>query len=139
LENTKEHIIEKKKNRIISERSVQRKKQSIYPKNDNFGYKNTGKSFRNRMLYQLRQKIILFLGYRFQGLEFEEMLLYNMASNKDLFGTAMTRYREKQLYKKFIDMIKMKGRGKDFVNKLFLKNEKEYKKRREKLESHPEL
>jgi hypothetical protein len=47
------------------------------------------------MLYQLRQKIILFLGYRFKGLEFEEMLLYNMVRNKDLFGTAMTRYKGK--------------------------------------------
>jgi hypothetical protein len=31
------------------------------------------------------------MGYRFEGIKFEEMLLYSMASNSDLFGIAMTR------------------------------------------------
>jgi hypothetical protein len=30
-----------------------------------------------------------------------------MASNCKLFGTAMTRYNEKQLYKKFLDIIEI--------------------------------
>jgi hypothetical protein len=45
------------------------------------------------------------LGYRFEGIEFEEKLLYCMASNSDLFGTEMTRYSENQLYKNFLDII----------------------------------
>jgi hypothetical protein len=49
--------------------------------------------------------------YRFEGIKFEEMLLYSMASNSKLFGTAMTRSREKQLYKKFLDVIDLPSLG----------------------------
>jgi hypothetical protein len=59
----------------------------------------------------LRQKIILLLGYRFDGWEFEEMLLYSMVSNSELFNTAMMRYQVKQLYKKFIDVIEIPHLG----------------------------
>jgi hypothetical protein len=38
------------------------------------------------------------------------MLLYNIASNCDLFGTEMFRYTESQLYKKFIDVIPIPSR-----------------------------
>jgi hypothetical protein len=34
-----------------------------------------------------------------------------MASNSDLFGTRMMRYREKQLYKKFLDVIEIPPLG----------------------------
>jgi hypothetical protein len=59
---------------------------------DNFGYRCT--SFKHRVLYQLRQNLIMLMDYRFEGIEFEEMLLYNMESNSELFGTAMMRYKE---------------------------------------------
>jgi hypothetical protein len=44
------------------------------------------------------------------------MLLYSMASNSELFGTGMTRYREKQLYKKFLDVIEIPPLGRLDLN-----------------------
>jgi hypothetical protein len=65
---------------------------------DNFGY--TGSSFQHRVLYNLRREIIHLVGYKFEGIEYEKKLLYSMAGNSELFGTGLTRYNEKQLYKK---------------------------------------
>jgi hypothetical protein len=39
--------------------------------------------------------IFMSLGGRFEEIEYKEMLLYNMESNSELFGTAMMRNREK--------------------------------------------
>jgi hypothetical protein len=75
----------------------------------NFGYK--GSSFKHRVLYSLRQEIIHMLGHRFAGIEFEEKLLYSMVRNSELFGTAMFRYTEKQLYKKFLKVIEISPLG----------------------------
>jgi hypothetical protein len=44
---------------------------------------------------------------RLEGRELEETLLYALASNSDLFGTAMMRYNEKQLLKKFLKVIEI--------------------------------
>jgi hypothetical protein len=67
--------------------------------------------FRNKVLDDVRRKIIRTLGNRFTGKEWEEMLLYAMASNSGLFGTAMKRYNERQLLKKFLDVIKIPPLG----------------------------
>jgi hypothetical protein len=47
------------------------------------------------------------VGHQFYGIEYEERLLYSMAANSELFGTGMTRYNEKQLYKKFLKVIEV--------------------------------
>jgi hypothetical protein len=51
--------------------------------------------------------IIRNLGLGFQGKEWEETLLYAMASNSDLFGTVMMRFSEKPMLKKFLDVIQI--------------------------------
>jgi hypothetical protein len=61
--------------------------------------------FKFEVLSYLRKSMIIHLSHRFEGREWEEMLLYSMASNSDLFGTGMIRFNEKQLYKKVIKMI----------------------------------
>jgi hypothetical protein len=47
------------------------------------------------------------VGHQFYGIEYEERLLYSMAANSELFGTGLTRYNEKQLYKKFLKVIEV--------------------------------
>jgi hypothetical protein len=59
----------------------------------------------------LRQETISRLGPLIDGIEFEEKLLYNMASNSEPFGKAMTRYNEKQLYKKILKVIEIPPLG----------------------------
>jgi hypothetical protein len=66
---------------------------------DNFGYKWS--HFKPRILYSLRHEVIHMLGHRFESIEYEGNLLYSMAGNSELFGTARFRYNEKQFYKKF--------------------------------------
>jgi hypothetical protein len=44
----------------------------------------------------VRINIIRNLGFRFEGREWEETLLYAMASKSDLFGTTWKRYNERQ-------------------------------------------
>jgi hypothetical protein len=45
-----------------------------------------------------------------------------MASNSDLFGTALMRYHEKQLYRKFLDVMEILPLGHvDYELKLYLK------------------
>jgi hypothetical protein len=46
-------------------------------------------------------------GYRLEGEEWEEILLYAIASNGDFFGTGMMGFSEKQLYKKFFKVIEI--------------------------------
>jgi hypothetical protein len=50
-------------------------------------------------------------GYVFEGLSWEEELLYVMTSNCDLFGTGMFRYTEKQIYKKCQKIVPVPSRG----------------------------
>jgi hypothetical protein len=58
---------------------------------------------------------------RLEGREWEETLLYAMASNSDLFGIAMMRYNGKQLLKKFLKVIEIPPLGHlDFELKLDL-------------------
>jgi hypothetical protein len=58
---------------------------------------------------------------RFEGREWEETLLNAMGSSSDLFGTAMKRFNEKQLLKKFLGVIKIPPFGHlDFELKLDL-------------------
>jgi hypothetical protein len=47
---------------------------------------------------------------RIEGREWDETLLYAMANNSDLFGTAMIRYNEKQMLKKFLKVIEIPSR-----------------------------
>jgi hypothetical protein len=71
----------------------------------NPGWENFGQrrgSFNFKVLFMVRKHIILHLGYRFEDIEWEETLLYVMASNNGLFGTGLMRFNEKQLYKKCI-------------------------------------
>jgi hypothetical protein len=42
-----------------------------------------------------------------EGESWEEALLYAIASNGDLFGTGMTKYNEKMLYKRYMKVIEM--------------------------------
>jgi hypothetical protein len=51
-------------------------------------------NFKNKVMGNVRRMIISNLGLRFEGREWEETLLYAMASNSDMFGTAMKRYNE---------------------------------------------
>jgi hypothetical protein len=53
-------------------------------------------NFKNPVLYASKQKIIYMLGHKFDGVDYEEEMLYSMACNSKLFGTAMFRYMEKQ-------------------------------------------
>jgi hypothetical protein len=48
-----------------------------------------------------------FAGNRMEGEKWEEALLYAIASNGDLFGTGMTTYNEKMLYKKFLKVVEI--------------------------------
>jgi hypothetical protein len=63
------------------------------------------------VLYDLKHEITYLLRHRFELVEYEEKLLYNMASNSEIFGTAMFRYNEKQLYKKFLKVMKIPPLG----------------------------
>jgi hypothetical protein len=49
----------------------------------------------------------MFAGDRMEGEKWEEALLYAIASNGDLFGTGMTTYNEKALYKKFRKVVEL--------------------------------
>jgi hypothetical protein len=62
-------------------------------------------------LYEVRRKIFRNLGLRNERRKWEETLLYAMASNNDLFGTAMMRYNEKQLLKKFLKVVEISPLG----------------------------
>jgi hypothetical protein len=57
---------------------------------DNFGFEQ--KSFKHRVLYDLRQKLIFMLGHKFEVVEYEGEMLNSMASNSEWFGSAMFRY-----------------------------------------------
>jgi hypothetical protein len=72
---------------------------------DNFGYK--GSSIKHGVLYNLRTEIMRMVGHQFYGIEYEERLLYSMAANSELFDTGLTRFNEKQLYKKFLKVIEV--------------------------------
>jgi hypothetical protein len=78
------------------------KQKEVY---DNFGYKS--KSFKHQILFDLRHRILRGVGDEFYGIEYEEKLLYSMVANSELFGTGMTRFNEKQLYKKFLKVIEV--------------------------------
>jgi hypothetical protein len=59
---------------------------------------------------------------RFESREWEETLLYAIASNSVLFGTAMMRNHEKQLRKNFLDVVEIPPLGHlDFELKLDLR------------------
>jgi hypothetical protein len=66
------------------------KKRRSDDRRSNFGYMKG--SFCHKVLYEVKQRIINNLGCRFENREWEETLLYAMASNSDLFGTVMMRY-----------------------------------------------
>jgi hypothetical protein len=59
----------------------------------------------------LKRKFQILLGYIFYGIEFEELVLCSMARNCDMLGTVMFRYNEKQLYKKFLDVVRILSLG----------------------------
>jgi hypothetical protein len=59
------------------------------------------------VLRRVREQIFNRLGRHFEGREWEETLLYSMAANCNVFGTGIIRFSEKQLYKKFLDVIEI--------------------------------
>jgi hypothetical protein len=63
--------------------------------------------FKHKVLDEVRRNIISNLGYRISAIEWEETLLYSMASCSDLFGTAISKYNEKQFVKKFLKVIEI--------------------------------
>jgi hypothetical protein len=67
--------------------------------------------FKHKVLDEVRRNIILNLGHRFKCREWEETLLYSMASFSDLFGTATTRFNEKQFVKKFLNVVEIPPLG----------------------------
>jgi hypothetical protein len=85
-------------------------------------YNNMGnRNFKNKVMDDVRRKIIRCLSLRFEGREWEETLLHTMASSSDLFGTAVKRFSERQLLKKFLGVIKIPPLGHlDFELKLDL-------------------
>jgi hypothetical protein len=105
---TQRTIFSRKRRTELFQGSIfkRRKKDGVY---NNFGPKH--RSFADKALYELREKLIRNLGYRFESREWEETLLNVMVSNSDLFGTAMMRYHEKQLYKKFLDEVEIPPLG----------------------------
>jgi hypothetical protein len=73
-----------------------------------FGYECFGNKegrFAKKVLYMVRNKIIRSAGRQIDGLEWEETLLYAMASNGDYFGTGMMKFNEKILYKNFLKVL----------------------------------
>jgi hypothetical protein len=63
--------------------------------------------FKITVLRAIREIIFIQLTNKYGTREFEEMLLYSMAANCDMFGTGMMRFSEKQLYKKFLKVIEI--------------------------------
>jgi hypothetical protein len=59
------------------------------------------------VLSELKHDIQRGLGYRFEEVDFKEKLIYSIVSNSDLFGSSMMRYKEKQLFKKCLDVIEI--------------------------------
>jgi hypothetical protein len=57
--------------------------------------------------YFVREQLLKKAGYRIEGVEWEETLLYAIASNGDFFGTGMMALSEKQLYRKFCKVIEI--------------------------------
>jgi hypothetical protein len=62
-------------------------------------------SFAMKVLSYVRNKVISQAGNQIENRDWEEALIYVMASNGDFFGTAMMRYNEKQIYKKFLKVV----------------------------------
>jgi hypothetical protein len=54
---------------------------------ENFGFREG--NFKFKVLFFLRSRITMHLGYQFDGREWKEALLYSMVSNSDLFGTGI--------------------------------------------------
>jgi hypothetical protein len=67
--------------------------------------------FSTFILDELKKDLQIGLGYDSYSLQYEEMMLYSLAANQDLFCTEMFRYAEAQLYKKFMDVIPILQRG----------------------------
>jgi hypothetical protein len=87
-------ISSRRKRTELSQSDIFKKRKGKFTeKNEIFRYK--GQSFKHRVLNWLSQNFFQFLGYRFEGVEFQERMLYSMGSNKELFGITMSCYGEK--------------------------------------------
>jgi hypothetical protein len=62
-------------------------------------------SFAMKVLSYVRNPIISQAGNQIEGRDWEEALIYAMARNGDFFGTAMMKFNEKQIYKKFFKVV----------------------------------
>jgi hypothetical protein len=83
---------------------VNRRNQKCY------GWETMGNrvgSFAKKILSFVRSKVMSSAGNQIGGIEWEEALLYAMASNGDYFGTGMMTHNEKKLYKKFLHVIEI--------------------------------
>jgi hypothetical protein len=74
---------------------------------DKHQHLSKGSNFNSLVLAELKEHIQMHLGFRFEGVDFEEKVLYNMASICDMFGSGMFRYREKKLLKFLLLFILM--------------------------------
>jgi hypothetical protein len=71
--------------------------------NECYGWETFGNregTFAKKVLYYVREEMLKKAGNRIEGENWEEALLYAIASNGDFFGTGMMNLSEKQLYKK---------------------------------------
>jgi hypothetical protein len=64
-------------------------------------------TFAQKVIYMVRSRMLRCAGERINGVEWEETLLYEMASNGDYFGTGMMKFNEKMLYKNFFKVIEV--------------------------------
>jgi hypothetical protein len=64
-----------------------------------------------QFLHKVKEYLQMQLGYLFEGLSWEEELLYAVASNCNLFDTGMFRYTEKQIFKKCLKVVPVPLRG----------------------------
>jgi hypothetical protein len=82
-----------------SELFVHRKRQRCFGW-ENFGNRNG--SFAKKALSFVREMILRNAGNQIGGIDWEEALLYSIASNGDFFGKGMMKYNKAQLYKRFL-------------------------------------
>jgi hypothetical protein len=100
---TQRNVAARRKRTQLFEGKLFKDRHTSFKKTDIFMRKDD--KFNSVILAELREEIQMFLGNRFQGIEFEEKVLYAMASNCGMFGSGMFRYNEKQLFKKFLDEV----------------------------------
>jgi hypothetical protein len=73
--------------------------------NGSESFDNQTGSFAMKVLSYVKNRVISQADNQIGGRDWEEALIYAMASNGDYFGTGMMRYNERQIYKKFLKVV----------------------------------